>query len=123
MLVRATSLSIITDPEISGTFIGDLKNVTIRQALALILPQMGLDYTIDGSVIRVFRREPESRLYDVNYVATTRASAASIGGGIGRGESYARVNSASVADLYADLLQGVRSLLSERGSASVDRKA
>src|SRR5258706_365285 len=56
MLVRGTSLSVIPDADVSGTFIGELKNVTVRQALGLILPQLGLDYAVDGSFIRVFRR-------------------------------------------------------------------
>ena len=39
---------------IGGTFIGELKNVTVRQALGLILRPLGLDYALDGSVVRVF---------------------------------------------------------------------
>ena len=35
LLVRGTSLSIVPDPAITGTFIGELKNVTVRQALDL----------------------------------------------------------------------------------------
>ena len=123
MLVRGTSLSIVPDPEISGSFIGELKNVTVRQALGLILPQMGLDYAVDGSFVRVFRREPETRLYDVNYIATTRTGTTNVGGGAGRGDSYARVTGTSTADVFADLVKGIQSLLSEKGSYSVDRKA
>src|SRR6185503_1494835 len=111
------------DPEVAGTFVGDLKNVTVRQALGVILPQTGLDYAIDGSLIRVFRREPETRLYDVNYIATSRTPSNSVGGGLGRGDSYARVTTSGTADLFSDLMQGVQSLLSDRGKASVDRKA
>ena len=33
LLVRGTSLSVVPDPGIGGTFIGELKNVTVRQAL------------------------------------------------------------------------------------------
>src|ERR1700675_3557272 len=33
LLVRGTNLSIVPDPAIEGTFIGELKNVTVRQAL------------------------------------------------------------------------------------------
>jgi len=36
LLVRGTSLSIVPDPAIEGTFMGELKNVTVRQALGLI---------------------------------------------------------------------------------------
>ena len=37
LLVRGTSLSVVPDPAIAGSFIGELKNVTVRQALGLIL--------------------------------------------------------------------------------------
>jgi MSHA biogenesis protein MshL len=122
MLVRGTSLSVIPDAEISGTFIGELKNVSVRQALGLILPQLGLDYAVDGSFIRVFRREPETRLYDVNFIATTRTATTSTGGTMPTG-SFARVNGTGTADLFADLTAGITSLVSERGTFSVDRKA
>ena len=72
LLVRGTSLSVVPDPGIAGTFIGELKNVTVRQALSLILPPLGLDYAVDGSIVRVFRREPETRLFDINFVAAAR---------------------------------------------------
>src|SRR5712692_9751472 len=35
LLVRGTSLSVVPDPAIAGSFIGELKNVTVRQALGL----------------------------------------------------------------------------------------
>src|SRR5450755_4603134 len=35
LLVRGTTLSMIPDPEIAGSFIGELKNVSVRQALGL----------------------------------------------------------------------------------------
>ena len=61
LLVRGTSLSVVPDPAIAGSFIGELKNVTVRQALGLILRPLGLDYTLDGNIVRVFKREPETR--------------------------------------------------------------
>src|SRR5471030_2878628 len=57
LLVRSTTLSVVPDPAIAGSFIGELKNVTVRQALGLILRPLGLDYSVDASFIRVFRRE------------------------------------------------------------------
>src|SRR5258708_14792368 len=73
LIVRGTNLSIVPDPAIGGTFIGELKNITVRQALGLILRPLGLDYTLDGTVIRVSRREAETRIFDLNYIATEPA--------------------------------------------------
>ena len=39
LLVRGTSLSMIPDPGLSGAFIGELKNVTVRQALDLMFEE------------------------------------------------------------------------------------
>jgi hypothetical protein len=43
LLVRDTRLSVIPDPSLDQTFIGDLKNVTLREALDLILEPLDLD--------------------------------------------------------------------------------
>ena len=91
LLVRGTSLSVVPDPGFSGTFIGELKNVTVRQALGLILPPLGLDYAVDGSIVRVFRREPETRLFDINYVAAARTGTAVVGAPE-EGGTFARVS-------------------------------
>ena len=122
LLVRGTSLSLVPDPAVAGTFIGELKNVTIRQALRLILAPMGLDYAVEGTVVRVFRREPETRIFDVNYIATERTGASMIGSDASAASST-RVSTTTQSDLFAELAAGVRTLLSERATFNVDRKA
>jgi type II secretory pathway component GspD/PulD (secretin) len=122
LLVRGTSLSIVPDPAISGTFIGELKNVTVRQALGLILPPLGLQYSVDGTFIRVFAREAETRIFDINYAATERTGTASVGGD-GAAGSAATVSTSTRTDVFSDLASGIRTLLSERATFNVDRKA
>lgn len=122
LLVRGTSLSLAPDPAITGTFIGELKNVTVRQALGLILPPLGLDYRIDGAFVRVFRREPETRLFDVNYLATVRTGRTRVGGSA-PGGSEAVVEGTTSSDVFAEIADGVRTLLSEGAAFNVDRKA
>jgi type II secretory pathway component GspD/PulD (secretin) len=121
LLVRGTSLSVIPDPEISGTFIGELKNVTVRQALGLILPPLRLDYAVDGSFIRVFQRAGETRIFDINYIATDRTGATTVGDEASGGS--ARVTSTTNVDLFAEITRGVQSLLSPGAAFNVDRKA
>jgi type II secretory pathway component GspD/PulD (secretin) len=120
LIVRGTNLSIVPDPSIGGTFIGELKNVTVRQALGLILRPLGLDYTLDGTVIRVSRREAETRIFDLNYIATGRAALSTVGG---EGGSRASVTSSTKTDVFEDVANGVRTLLTERAAFNVDRKA
>lgn len=123
-LVRGTSLGVVADPAITGTFAGELKNVTVRQALASILPPLGLDFSVAGTIVRVFRREPETRIFDVNYIAAERTGSNTIGAtptaGIGTGAS---VSTTIRNDLFAELSRGVQTLLSEHATFNVDRKA
>jgi MSHA biogenesis protein MshL len=122
LLVRGTNLSVVPDPAISGTFIGELKSVTIRQALGLILRPLGLDYSLDGSIVRVFRREAETRIFDLNYAVTERVGQASVAAD-GGPRTLASVTTSTKSDVFQELANGVRMLLSERASFNVDRKA
>ena len=122
LLVRGTSLSIVPDPSVGGTFIGELKNVTVRQALGLILRPLGFDYALDGGVVRVFRREAETRIFDLNYIATQRVGQAMVSAD-GGPRTGASVTSSTRTDLFEELGNGVRTLLTERAAFNVDRKA
>lgn len=122
LLVRGTNLSVVPDPAIAGTFFGELKNVTVRQALGLILPPVALDYAVDGSFIRVFKRQAETRIFEIDYAAVERVGASTVAGE-GGGRSSASVATSGKTDLFGDLSQGVRSLLSEQATFNLDRKA
>lgn len=121
LLVRGTSLSVVPDPGVDGMFIGELKNVSVRQALGLILRPLGLDYTADSGIVHVFKREPETRIFDLNYAATERIGTSTVG--VDAGRTAAAVSSTTKADVFDDLAGGVRTLLSEHATFNVDRKA
>ncbi len=152
LLVRDTDFNLVLPQDLDATFIGDLKGVTLREALDLILPQHGLDYAIDGRVLRVFKREPRTRIYNIDYIATLRsgtrsmsassaASGASLGAGGGAGTtgvaagggaaggaasgggSSAQVGSNDTGDLFEQLEQGIENLISLDGKFNLDRKA
>ncbi len=123
LLVRGTSLSIVPDPGIAGTFIGELKGITVRQALGLILPPLGLDSAVSGSFIRVSRRAPGTRIFNINYVATERTGSSVVGSAPDAAGGSARVTSTTSGDVFAQLSNAVATLLSDRGVFSIDRKA
>ena len=122
LLVRGTTLSVVPDPSITGTFIGELKNVTVRQALGLILRPLGFDYALDGGVVRVFRREAETRIFDLNFIATERVSQATVTAE-GSAHSSTAVASSTKTDVFQELAAGVKTLLTEHATFNVDRKA
>jgi MSHA biogenesis protein MshL len=106
MLVRDTRLSVVPDPDVQGTFKGELKDVTLRQAIEMILQPHGYDYSVQGNLIRVFKRRFETRRFDLNYVATRRTGSGTDAG-----------------DIFSDVETGVQTLLSAEGRSNLDRKA
>lgn len=122
LLVRGTSLSIVADPSLNGSFIGELKNVSVRQALDMALPPLGLDYSVDGALVRVFPTALVTRFFDINYLAIARSGATTVGGSEA-GAGLARVETMTSNDFFSELEGGARMLLSDRGLLHVDRKA
>lgn len=128
LLVRDTGLSLIANSEVDGTFTGELSGVTLRQAFDLVLHPQGFDYTTEGNAIRVFRRRPETRIFDLNIASAQRrgsgpvsfSSSLAVDSASG---SRANVEWTADGDAFADVAQGIRTLLSADGRFSVDRKA
>jgi type II secretory pathway component GspD/PulD (secretin) len=126
LLVNGTPLSIVTDDSVDGTFIGDLKDLTMRQALEAVLFPRGLDYDLQGSLIRVFAHKPATRLFDVHFVNQRRSwqrglrSTTTVGGAR---TAETEVVTTGVSDAFEDLADGVRSLLSNTGRLHIDRSA
>ena len=116
LLVRDTKLSVVPAPSLDQRFVGDLKNVTLREALDLILDPLDLDYAVEGQVLRVYPRELETRFYNLDHVITQRTGRRSIGGPI-------EVSSVDAKDVYTDLAEAVRTLLSADGRMNIDRSA
>ena len=125
MIVRDTRLSVVPDPDVQGTFRGELKDVTLRQALEMILQPHGYDYSVQGNLIRVFKRRFETRRFDLNYVITRRTSSRTLSAstGITPSGSSAEVTDTDGGDIFSDLATGVQTLLSPEGRFNMDRKA
>lgn len=127
MLVRDTGLSLVTEPGIDAEFVGELKDVSLRQAFELVLRSQGLDYKVEGTAIRVFRRRTETRFFDVNVALTHRSSEGWTGAASSLPES-ANGSRAAVrwqvdADPLGGIASGIRSLVSADGRFSLDRAA
>jgi type II secretory pathway component GspD/PulD (secretin) len=122
LLVSGTRLSVVADPDVTGTFRGELKQVTLRQALDMVLQPRGFDYSVQGNLIRVFKRRLDTRIFDLNSVLTRR-TVASDQRGIPSGVSLTDVASPEAGDVITDLTAGVQTLLSADGRFNMDRKA
>jgi hypothetical protein len=125
MLVRGTPLSIVFDPAATGAFIGELSNLSLRQALEAVLFPTGLDYDVKGGVVRVFQRRAETRLFEVSYLDVRRAWLRRTKSltGVDPAAPAAELTSMAESDFFGELDAGVRALLSDSGRAHVDRNA
>jgi hypothetical protein len=117
LLVRGTRFSIVLDPGVKGTFVGDLKNVTLREALEAVLLPGNLTYTIDGTVIRVSRRRTESRFFEIDFVNVRRTWQRTLQG------DGASLQTIAGGDPFDDIQKSIEALLSPDGRAHVDRRA
>lgn len=124
LLLRETDVSLVPDPGIDETFTGELKNVTLRQALDLVLRPLDLDYRVEDEVLRVVRRPLQTRVFEVNFVATRRVATRRVSAGSAEGAaSPTAIVSIDDRDFFAELERAVRPLLSAGGRVHVDRGA
>lgn len=118
LLTVGTSFSLAIDPDAKGSFRGDLKQLTLREALNALLVPLGLDYDVQGTVIRIRRQQTQTRFFELDLVNVQR--------GLSRtsGDHNATV-STTVApdDVLGEVGAGVKALLSDRGTMHVDRTA
>jgi MSHA biogenesis protein MshL len=124
LLLRETAVSLVPDPGIDETFTGELKDVTLRQALNLVLAPHDLDYRVDDQVLRVFRRPLHTRVFELNFVAARRVTTRRVSTGHAAGvASRTELVSTDTRDVFAELEQAVEPLLSSTGRAHLDRGA
>jgi type II secretory pathway component GspD/PulD (secretin) len=120
LLVAGTPFSLAVDSDATGTFRGELKRLTLREALATLLTPLGLDFDVQGTVIRVMRHRAETRQFDLNLLNVQRAMQRTAANGDG---SATISTSVSGADVFAGIADGVKSLLSESGRVHVDPRS
>ncbi len=72
-LTTDTDISLIIDPDVKGIVpILDVKDITLGKLLNYVLPQLGLAYSWDGKILRVFKAKLETRVFYLNYIAVAR---------------------------------------------------
>jgi MSHA biogenesis protein MshL len=126
LLVNGTPFSLVSADDVTGTFTGDLKELTMRQALEAVLFPRGFDYDVQGTLLRVFPRRTSTRLFTINYLNVRRTLERSVTNPAAVGSSNApatQLTTVSSSDFYDDVQHGVQSLLSASGRVHIDRTA
>ena len=135
-VVNDSRYSMVLPPDLNGAITVNLKNVTVREALELIRDMYGYDFRFRGTRITVFANTPQTRIFQVSYLAARRggtsstqvisssmpvsngssgSSASSSGSGASSGGTNAVVNTSvftgQASDFWLDLGVGVASVL------------
>jgi type II secretory pathway component GspD/PulD (secretin) len=119
LLVKGTPFSTAIDPDVNGTFMGELKEVTLRQAIESVMAPNHLAYDVNGTVLHVYAQRMETRLFDLNLVNLERTWQRTLKTDDGM-VLTARVPGGDTLD---EIASGVRALLSDAGRAHIDRHA
>ena len=119
LLTRGTAFSVAMDPSIKGTFVGELREVTLRQAIGSVLAPTALAYDVDGTVIRVFPQRAQTRIFDLDLLNVERSWQRALSGDSAT-MLTARV---PVSDPLDEVTAGIATMLSETGRVHVDRRA
>lgn len=122
LLVQGTPFSLAVDSAVTGQFTGELKQLTLREALTTLLAPLGLDFSTEGTVISVFRRRPETRVFDLDILNVTRTwqRTAGVGSNGGTGTLSTAV---PPDDVFDGIGAGIQALLSDVGRFHIDRRA
>jgi len=152
-LSRMSRYNIVFEQDISGKLSVDLKEVTLEEALKLLLPPMGLEFKRDGRMIQVSKPKVETRIFTLNYVSTTRkgknqiqaasgsggastgttgtaaagattpSTASGTGAAAGGAGDTSQVESSDQIDQWEEIKQGLAGLVSKEGKFSINRWA
>jgi MSHA biogenesis protein MshL len=118
LVVAGTPFSLVVDPDVTGTFRGELKQLTLRDALTALLAPLGDEFEVRGTVLRITRNRTETRTFDVNLVAVQRGLTRTTAG-----SGAAITTTVATEDAFAGVGDGVQALLSPSGTMHVDRRA
>lgn len=148
LFARANKLNIVPDNDIEGDVTVDFEGLPLDLAMRALIEASGYYFVQSGGLIRV--RNRETRLFQIDYINTTRTgqgasamqigSASSSGGGGGSGGGGAggaggsgggggdqgstmSVTATATNDFWGDLTTQLQSLLSENGRVTINRLA
>lgn len=74
-IVSGTRYNMLVGPEVAGNLTVNLKDVTVREALESIRELYGYEFTIKGNRIAIQPNTLQTRVFQVNYLASRRQGA------------------------------------------------
>lgn len=77
-IVTGTRYNMLVPPDVAGTITVNLKDVTVREALDAIREIYGYEYAIKGNRITVQPNSLQTRIFQINYLASRRQGASEL---------------------------------------------
>ena len=78
-IARESDLSIVIEPEVEGAVTNDIRGVTLPVLLESLLTPLGLQYRVESGVLKIRKRQFETRFLYVDIVQTERTGTRSLG--------------------------------------------
>jgi MSHA type pilus biogenesis protein MshL len=150
---KSTDIGLALGPDVEGKVTVDLKQATLEEVLDALLSPIGLVFQREGNLVRVSKPQIATRIFTLNYIASTRSGTSSLsasgstgGGGMSGGQSAGATGGASGAggggggggaaggsttsvsatdsvDLWAELQRTLTLFLSKEGSLVLNKTA
>ena len=117
-LAQESGENLVVDPEVTATVTVNLNRVTLEQALDAMLGQLGFSYRREGRIIRISKPILETKIFQVNYVSTSRkgektvvATHGSGAGGEQISASETRISGKDETDFWAEIQEGLTAII------------
>jgi MSHA type pilus biogenesis protein MshL len=117
-LAQESGENLVVDAEVTGTVTVNLNRVTLEQALEALLGQLGYSYRREGNVIRISEPMLATKIFQVNYVSTSRkgektlvATHGSGAGGEQISASKTRIGGKDETDFWAEIQEGLTAII------------
>jgi type II secretory pathway component GspD/PulD (secretin) len=115
LIVAGTPFSLAIDTDVSGVFRGELRDLTLREGLTTLLTPLGLDFTLEGTVLHITRHRTDTRQFDLNVLDVRRGLQRTTGS-----RTASLTSTVPADDVFTAIGEGVQALLSESGHVHID---
>lgn len=147
---KSTDIGLVLGPDVDGKVTVDLKQATLEEVLSALLSPIGLVFQREGNLVRVSKPQIATRIFTLNYIASTRSGTSSLsasgsttgggasggqaagaggapsgggGGGSAAGGSTSSVSATDNVDLWSELQRTLTMFLSKEGSLVLNKTA
>ncbi len=121
--------NVVVEPGVSGKVTASFKNLTLEKVLEVLLNPLGLEYVIDGNILRISEPKMVTRTFNFTYTTSSRNSKSSVmavtgaGDDDGGGASYGSVEIEESVDVWNELKSGIAALMTpDAGKLAISRR-